>query len=293
MKKVISALFALLITLTLFGGELSSVTAVNSSPLPQITNLRITTANKKNLLKLTWDQQAGVDGVQIFRSSTGKSGTYEKIATIRNKNAYVDKDLKNSTVYFYKVRAFQNQNGNTIFGSFAKTNLSTKITSSYAKKKFNATIKFLENFYSSGTNFDEMIIKSHTDSYGSFDDPHYLFQYKGCQTKEQLKKHLTKYVSSKVADKILEDKFYVIDGKLYIWFPAMGAENAMVLSKTKISDCVFSDKKVSLRIGVFWKGTEGYSGADYDYINQTLVYENGRWVFGRETYMMDWIYPYW
>ena len=293
MKRIISALLALLITLTLFGGELSSVTAVNGAQLPQITNLRITTANKKNLLKLTWDQQAGVDGFQIFRSTTGKSGTYEKIATVRNKNAYVDKDLKNSTVYFYKVRAFLNQNGNTVFGPFAKTNLSTKITSSYAKKKFNATIKFLENFYSSGTNFDEMIIKSHTDSYGTYDDPHYLFQYKGCRTKEQLKKHLTKYVSSKVADTILKDKFYIIDGKLYIWFPAMGAESAMDLSKTKISRCLFSDKRVSMQIGVFWEGAEGYGGADYDYINQTLVFENGRWVFGKETYMLDWVYPYW
>ena len=48
-----------------------------------------------------------------------------------------------------------------------------------------------------------------------------------------------------------------------------------------------------MRIGAFREGAKGYGGADYDYFNQTLVYENGRWVFGQKNYMMDWIYPYW
>ena len=293
MKKILSALLVIIIAFALFTVPLSTVGAEDNAVPAKITGLRITTANKKKQLKLTWDVQSKTAGYQIYRSDTGKTGSYEKIATVRNENAYVDKGLKSATTYYYKIRSFAKQNGKTLFGAFSKASLSTRITPSYAKKRFNATIKFLESFYSSGTNFDQMIIKTHTDAYGTYDDPHYLFEYKNCHTKEQLKKYLTKYVSSKVADTILKEKFYIINGKLYIWFPPMGAESAMVLHKTQITNCTYSDKKVAMRIGVFWKGTEGYDDSGYDYINQALVYENGRWVFGKEIYMTDWIYPYW
>lgn len=293
MKRFLALLLALAVWMSLFTLPVSASRKGSIQAPAAITNLKITTANKKQLLKLTWNAQSQADGYQIYRSNTGKSGTYEKIATVRGKNTYVDKGLKNATTYYYKIRSFVKQNNNTLFGAFSKTSLSTKITLPYAKKRFNATMKFLEDFYSSGTIFDQMIMKSHTDAYETYDDPHYLFEYKNCRTKEQLKKYLTKYVSGKVADTILKEKFYVINGKLYIWFPPMGAESAMVLSKTKITNCVYSDKKVSMRIGVFWKGAEGYDDAGYDNINQTLVYENGRWVFGKENYMTDWIYPYW
>lgn len=293
MKKVISIVLTLVISLSMLALPFSVYASKDAAQPARVTDLKITTANKKQLLKLTWNAQLQADGYQIYRSNTGKSGTYEKIATVRGKNTYVDKGLKNATTYYYKIRSFVKQNSNALFGAFSKTSLSTKINSAYAKKRFNATMKFLEDFYSSGTNFDQMIMKSHTDAYGTYDDPHYLFEYKNCRTKEQLKKYLTKYVSGKVADTILKEKFYVVNGKLYIWFPPMGAESAMVLSKTKITNCVYSDKKVSMRIGVFWKGAEGYDDAGYDNINQTLVYENGRWVFGKENYMTDWIYPYW
>lgn len=294
MKRIISFVLCLVLCFLLMSTPETTVSAAKSNSPPVVSDLKITTANKPKLLKLSWKLLTIADGYQIYRSTTGKSGTYERIATVRNKNTYVDKGLKSSSAYFYKVRAFSKQNKKTVFGPFAKINLSTRITTSYAKKKFNATIKFLEIFYSSGTNFDEMIIKPHTDAYGTYDDPHYLFEYKGCRTKAQLKKHLTKYVSSKVADEILKEKFYIINNKLYIWFPPMGAESGMVLSKTRISKCLYSDKKVSMRIGVSWKDIEAYGGSEhYDYFNQALVYENGRWVFGQKNYMTDWIYPYW
>lgn len=293
MKKGISIVLTLVISLSLLAFPFSVYANKDTSQPAKVTNLKITTANKKGQLKLTWKFQNTVDGYQIYRSTTGKSGTYKRIVTVRNKNTYVDKELKNATTYYYKVRAFSKQNEKAVFGSFSKIQLSTKITSGYVKKRFNATIKFLEDFYSSGTNFDQMILKPHTDAYGTYDDPHYLFEYKGCKTKPQLKKLLTKYVSSKVANAILKEKFLTIDGKLYIWFPPMGAESAMVLSRTKVSKLVCSDKKATMRIGAFWEGAKGYGGADYDYFNQTLVYENGRWVFGQKNYMMDWIYPYW
>lgn len=293
MKKVISIVLTLIVFLSMIALPFSVYASKDAAQPAKVTDLIITTENKKGQLKLTWKIQNIVDGYQIYRSTTGKSGTYKRIVTVRNKNTYVDKELKSATTYYYKVRAFSKQNEKTVFGPLAKIDLSTRITSGYVKKRFNATIKFLEDFYSSGTNFDQMILQPHTDAYGTYDDPHYLFEYKGCRTKAQLKQQLTKYVSSKVANAILKEKFLTIDGKLYIWFPPMGAESAMVLSKTRVSKLVCSDRKATMRIGAFWEGAKGYGGADYDYFNQTLVYENGRWVFGQKNYMMDWIYPYW
>ena len=292
MKKVLSFFLAAVLLLSLFVLPLSAQAKKQAAAPTKVTGLKITTANKEKQLKLTWKAQKQADGYQVYRSATGKSGSYQKIATVRGKNAYIDKGLKSATTYYYAVRAFAKQDGKTVFGGFSKANLSTRINATYAKKRFNATVRFLESFYSSGTNFNEMILRPRTDQYGTYDDTYYLFQYKNCSTKAQLKKHLTKYVSSKVADAILEEKFVVINKKLYIWFPVMGAESGMVLSKTKISDFKTSDKKSSMRIGVLWRSFADERSDYYHDIDQTLVYENGRWVFGKLNYLMEWMYPY-
>lgn len=103
MKKGISIVLTLVISLSLLAFPFSVYANKDTSQPAKVTNLKITTANKKGQLKLTWKFQNTVDGYQIYRSTTGKSGTYKRIVTVRNKNTYVDKELKNATTYYYKV----------------------------------------------------------------------------------------------------------------------------------------------------------------------------------------------
>lgn len=291
MKKTAKIAIALLLAAEiLFSLCVFSFAASTRAPAA-VTGLQITTAGKAKQLKLSWSQQQA-DGVQIFRSTTGKADSYRRIATVRNKTSYVDKDLKASTIYYYKVRAFKKANNKNVYSSFRAVSLSTRITASYVKKRFNATIKFLADFYEKGTDFNHMILRTHTDQYGTYEDPHYLFNYKGCNTKAKLIKFLSKYFTEKVAKTIVNNKFYVIDGKLYIWFPVMGAEEWMVLNQTKITKLKLSDQKATFSVGIYWDCPEGYGNPSYDYCNQALVFENNRWVFGKTAYMNDWMYPY-
>ena len=123
MKKVISIVLTLIVFLSMIALPFSVYASKDTSQPAKVTNLKITTANKKRQLKLTWKLQHAVDGYQIYRSTTGKSGTYKRIVTVRNKNSYVDKELKNATTYYYKVRAFSKQNEKAVFGSFSKIQL--------------------------------------------------------------------------------------------------------------------------------------------------------------------------
>ena len=276
MKRALAFIFSLFLCLSILPVPNAVVLAAGGSAPAAVSGLQITTAKKAKLLKLTWKQQDAADGYQIYRSTSGKTGSFQKIATVGTQTSYVDKHLKSATTYYYKVRAFSKQSGKAVFGPFAKAHLSTKITASFVKKKFNATVKFLDAFYSTGTDFDRMVLRPHTDAYGTYDDPHYRFSYKGCRTKAQLKQHLTKYVSGTVADAILAEKFMMIDGKLYIWFPPLGAEAAMDLAKTKVSDLHCADRKATVQIGAFWKGAAGYDEADYDFFNQTAGCSAGK-----------------
>ena len=136
MKRLFSLLLTIVLFFTVAAPSLTASAAGSAVP-SKVAGLKITTANKSKLLKLTWKKNSKATGYQVFRSSTGKKGSFKKTATIKNKTSYVDKDLKSSTTYFYKVRAYSKRNGKTLFGDFAKANLSTRLTDSYIKKYIN------------------------------------------------------------------------------------------------------------------------------------------------------------
>ena len=93
MKKTTSILLTLILFFSIITLPCAAVSGSRQTAPAKVTGLTITTANKKRLLKLTWDWQSDVDGYQIYRSTTGKAGSYQKIATIKNQTVYVDKGL--------------------------------------------------------------------------------------------------------------------------------------------------------------------------------------------------------
>lgn len=69
--------------------------------------------------KLTWKKMSGVDGYEIYRS-TSKNGNYKKIKTVSaGKKSYKNSGLKTKRSYYYKVRAYKRVNGRVFYSSFS------------------------------------------------------------------------------------------------------------------------------------------------------------------------------
>ena len=82
----------------------------------KVTGLKATAGKKQVALK--WKQSKKADGYYIYRS-TSKKGTYTKVATIKKGSTvkYTDKKLKAKKTYYYKVVAYNTDNGVTATAS--------------------------------------------------------------------------------------------------------------------------------------------------------------------------------
>jgi len=82
----------------------------------KVTITKATPAKKQVTLK--WKQSKKADGYYIYRS-TSKKGTYTKVATIKKGSTvkYTDKKLKAKKTYYYKVVAYNTDNGVTATAS--------------------------------------------------------------------------------------------------------------------------------------------------------------------------------
>ncbi len=88
-------------------------------------NLQVVTEGKKTSLKLIWNTPGTAKGYQVFRSTNGKAGSYERIAVVRNAE-YMDKGLESGTTYYYAVRAYNKQNGKYVYSAYTKANQTTR-----------------------------------------------------------------------------------------------------------------------------------------------------------------------
>lgn len=100
-------------------------------------------------IRLRWDKIDGVTGYLIYRS-TSKSGTYKRVAKITNNSIieYKDSNLITGTTYYYKIRAYKEYDGTTIYGKYSsKVSASPKpwrgkITSIKNNKKSKVTLQW-------------------------------------------------------------------------------------------------------------------------------------------------------
>lgn len=69
---------------------------------------------------LTWSKCSGANGYVIYRSSS-KNGTYKKVNSVSggSKVTYKNRNLKSSTTYYYKVRAYRTVKGKKYYGSYS------------------------------------------------------------------------------------------------------------------------------------------------------------------------------
>ena len=299
MKRIVSLIVVLIMILGIGNGLTSSnlssplflSTAAAKAVKPQkIKNLQITTANKSKYLKLTWSAQPAAKGYQVFRSTSGKTGTYERIAVVK-KAAYADKGLKNSTTYYYKVRAYAKQNGNTIYGAFAKTNLSTRVTADYVAKRFGIAYKAMDRFFTETAvtyeNTFLFYLREDLDKYGLEHEGEYISS--SFQTKAEAVSVLQKYLTKKPASNLVDYRFFYIDGELYLWVPIGGAEEYLILDKITASINNSSDRALNVTIHSLWREQDGDYPVDY---TMKMKYENGRWVFDNHNVWNSVFYSY-
>lgn len=65
--------------------------------------------------KLTWRRFNGLDGYEIFRS-TSANGSYRRVATVgRGSTSYVNRGLRRNGRYYYRVRGYKNINGSRVY----------------------------------------------------------------------------------------------------------------------------------------------------------------------------------
>ena len=278
MKRILSFTLAFVLCISILLLPQASVLASSRETPAQITGLSISTGNKSKQLKLSWNKQPKADGYQIYRSTTGKTGSYKKIATLSDsdKNSYKDTGLKDAKTYYYAARAFCKTNGKVYFGKFAKKNLSTRLTKSYLQKRLVAANKFYidwvqHRFEASacedpsdtrpvpGDSFGFIYIRVKSDKYKSVAD---------------LKKAAAKYFTKSVYDELIDDAYADFDGKLYRKSYDLGGDGGTDYGKLKI----VSLKDASCRIkvtGYYSDGENEHSFTDY----YNLVYRNGRWLF--------------
>ncbi|MBO5994720.1 MAG: hypothetical protein J6Q41_04340 [Firmicutes bacterium] len=63
-----------------------------------------------NTLKISYKIPEGYDAINIFRSTTGKDGSFKKIVTKTSGTSYKDTNLTCGTRYYYKVRLYKKIN---------------------------------------------------------------------------------------------------------------------------------------------------------------------------------------
>ena len=73
--------------------------------VPTVKNIKVSTIKSSSGRKITFNKISSVDGYKIYRSTSAK-GPYKKIAIVK-KSVYIDKNVKKSFKYFYKVYAYR------------------------------------------------------------------------------------------------------------------------------------------------------------------------------------------
>ena len=266
--------------LTLAVGMTPLSFAADAQPA-KVTGLQITTANKQKLLKLAWDKQAGADGYQIYRSETGKTGSYQKIASVRDKTAYVDKGLKAAKTYYYKVRAFAKQNGKILFGGFAKASLSTKPSIRFLQKKLEKANRLNIDWILHGEEAYASYDWTDTKPIPGEDSEWLRYVYVKSDrfhSVSELKKAASRCFVKSTYEKIINRMYADIDGKLYRKSYDVGGDGGSKKAELKIVRS--TDTTCCIKVISF----DDYYDEDNNAFQSIasiyhLVYQDGIWVF--------------
>lgn len=289
MKRILSLALVLIL---LFCAALPLQAAAKKEVLSDLSEMLVQVPNNKaKSLEIRWlDPSNRPDGYQVFRSSSGKKGTYQKIATVKKK-VFTDTGLKNQTLYYYAVRAFANKNGKVIYSPFLKDCGMTKLTKTYVRKLLMKAYQVRDNWlyicneknYNPNQSFT--VKKKVTDADGSSyvsSLTYCLVTNKTITSKAKLKAYLRKYFVSYQVDDFV-DRFYTEKkGKLYVRYPEWGDGAGQIRSKDQICEVVQSRSSVTFSVLETW---QDYMGTFLELNCHSMTLDGNRMVFCDD----DWI----
>lgn len=84
-------------------------------------NLKLTAT--KDGVKIEYSKSLGTIGYVIYRSDSGKKGTWSRVTVTTSNNtlSFVDKNVKKGSTYYYTVKSYKTVNGVTKYSEQAKT----------------------------------------------------------------------------------------------------------------------------------------------------------------------------
>lgn len=99
-------------------GEYSAVKSAKVTPGK--TSITVA-AHDYQTIAVSWKAVKGCDGYKVYRSET-ENGTYKSVKTIKSASttSYNDSKLTTGKQYYYKVRAYCNNNGKKVYGSYSE-----------------------------------------------------------------------------------------------------------------------------------------------------------------------------
>ncbi len=120
MRKVFVVVLALILVLSMTAAAFadSDLTASEVKSMKPSGVKAATYSYSK--IKVSWDKMNGVDGYQVYRS-TSKNGTYKRAYSTADsdKNWYINTNRTTGKTYYYKVRGYKEINGKKVYTKFS------------------------------------------------------------------------------------------------------------------------------------------------------------------------------
>lgn len=93
---------------------------IEVSVMPETTKV-MTSSIKQGRVNLSWDDVDGADGYQIWMATEDSENSYKIVKTVDgDTTSYVKSDLKSGTTYYFKVRAYTDDNGKKTYGDYSE-----------------------------------------------------------------------------------------------------------------------------------------------------------------------------
>lgn len=94
---------------------------IEISVMPEATKVEVYSA-KPGRVNLSWDKVNGADGYQIWMATEDSEKAYAiaKVIDEGSTTSYTKSDLKSGTTYYFKVRAYTDDNGKKTYGDYSK-----------------------------------------------------------------------------------------------------------------------------------------------------------------------------
>ena len=291
MKRTLATLLAVLTLLCAMALPMNVSAKTTTVHTPEYFSVGVR-RNEAKTLYLEWEprdyeyfDELTPTGYQIYRSDSGKSGTYQKIATTK-KSTYQDKDLKNGTVYYYRVRGYVKRGDTTYYSKFVKAVASTKLTNKQAtnllQKAYQAAGKWMD-LAQPNCNRKKYLKKSKTEKYGdetyTYNDYYYLVTDKNIRTKKQLKAYLGKIFDQSQVNRFVNKWYLEENGKLWMLGCDWGDGAGPFADRDQVIYVSQNQVDMSFVNICYWGNDEDLF---CDPVIHTAELRNGRWILTDE-----------